>query len=363
MSVLSFFDRLSLPLLRVIDPEDAHKLAISALRIAPIPRPAADDPALTIRAFGYDFPNPLGIAAGFDKNAAVPDALLRLGFGFVEVGTVTPRPQAGNQRPRIFRLAADQGVINRLGFNGEGAPSALARLADRLGQGGIVGVNVGANKDSPDRIEDYVRLVETFAPVASYFTVNVSSPNTPGLRDLQHADALNELLSRVLEARERARRAVPVLLKIAPDLTLPELDDTVGLARKHRVDGMIVGNTTISRPQSLRDRQTAREAGGLSGRPLFKLSTRMLAETFVRAEGAFPLIGAGGIDSGATAIAKIKAGATLLQLYTGLIYHGVGLIPQIKADLLAALKRAHRNSLATMVGSDVVDITAESWPS
>ena len=361
--MLSFFDRLSLPLLRVIDPEDAHKLAINALRIAPIPRAAPDDPALGVRAFGRDFPNPVGIAAGFDKNAAVPDALLRLGFGFVEVGTITPRPQAGNKRPRIFRVAADQGVINRLGFNGEGAPSALARLTERHSRGGIVGVNVGANKDSQDRIEDYVRLVETFAPIASYFTVNVSSPNTPGLRDLQHASALNELLSRVLEARERARQTVPLLLKIAPDLTLSELDDTVGLARKHRVDGMIVGNTTVSRPQSLRDHRTAKETGGLSGRPLFKLSTRMLAETFIRAEGAFPLIGVGGIDSGATAIAKIKAGATLLQLYTGLIYHGVGLISQIKSDLLAALKRGHRSSLAAMVGSDVVGITAESWPS
>ena len=361
--MLSFFDRLSLPLLRVIDPEDAHKLAINALRIAPIPRAVADDPALGVHAFGRNFPNPVGIAAGFDKNAAVPDALLRLGFGFVEVGTITPRPQAGNQRPRIFRVTADQGVINRLGFNGEGAPSALARLTERHSRGGIVGVNIGANKDSQDRIEDYVRLVETFAPIASYFTVNVSSPNTPGLRDLQHASALNELLSRVLEARERARYAVPLLLKIAPDLTLSELDDTVGLARKYRVDGMIVGNTTVSRPQSLRDRRTAKETGGLSGRPLFKLSTRMLAETFIRAEGAFPLIGVGGIDSGATAIAKIKAGATLLQLYTGLIYHGVGLISQIKLDLLAALNRGHRSSLAAMVGSDVADITAESWPS
>jgi dihydroorotate dehydrogenase len=361
--VLSFFDRLSLPLLRVIDPEDAHKLAINALRLAPIARAAADDPALGVNAFGRDFPNPIGIAAGFDKNAVVPDALLRLGFGFVEVGTVTPRPQPGNERPRIFRLAADQGVINRLGFNGEGAPSILARLTERAGRSGIVGVNVGANKDSQDRIEDYVRLVETFAPVASYFTVNVSSPNTPGLRDLQHASALNELLLRVLEARERARRPVPLLLKIAPDLTLPELDDTVGLARKHQVDGMIVGNTTISRPHSLRDRRTAQQAGGLSGRPLFRLSTRMLAETFVRAEGAFPLIGVGGIDSGAAAIAKIKAGATLLQLYTGLIYHGIGLVSQIKADLLTALRRGHRSSLAAMVGSDVVDITAESWPS
>jgi dihydroorotate dehydrogenase len=302
------------------------------------------------------------MAAGFDKSAEVSDALLRLGFGFVEIGTVTPKPQTGNPRPRLFRLERDEAVINRMGFNNDGADAVLRRLAARAHHGGIVGVNVGANKDSQDRIEDYVRLVETFAPVASYFTVNVSSPNTPGLRDLQHASALNELLSRVIEARARTRRAVPLLLKIAPDLTLTELDDTVGLARKHRVDGMIVGNTTISRPQSLHDRRTASETGGLSGRPLFKLSTRMLAETFVRAEGAFPLIGVGGIDSGATAIAKIKAGATLLQLYTGLIYHGIGLVSQIKSDLLAALKRGHRSSLAAMVGSDVADITAESWP-
>jgi dihydroorotate dehydrogenase len=363
--VLGFFDRLSLPLLRAIDPEDAHALAIKALRLVPIARAPADDPAIAVRAFGLNFPNPVGMAPGFDKNAAVPDPLLRLGFGFVEVGTVTPRPQAGNPRPRIFRLGADEGVINRLGFNSEGAPSALARLSERLRHGGIVGVNVGANKDSADRVEDYVRLIETFAPVASYFTVNVSSPNTPGLRDLQHAGVLDDLLSRVLDARDRARRRsgpVPLLLKIAPDLTLSELDDIVGIARKHRVDGMVVGNTTVSRPQSLRDRETAKESGGLSGRPLFKLSTRMLAETFVRVEGAFPLVGVGGVDSGATAIAKIKAGATLVQLYTGLIFHGVGLVAQIKADLLAALRRGRRSSLSSMVGSDAANITAESWP-
>jgi dihydroorotate dehydrogenase len=205
-----------------------------------------------------------------------------------------------------------------------------------------------------------------FAPVASYFTVNVSSPNTLGLRDLQQAHALDDLLARVVAARERVSLnagATPVLLKIAPDLTLSELDDVVGVARKHRVDGMIVGNTTISRPQSLHDRDGAQQAGGLSGRPLFKLSTRMLAETFVRAEGAFPLVGAGGIDSGATAIAKIKAGATLLQLYTGLVFRGPGLVREIKTDLLAALKRGHRNSLGSMVGSDAAAITAESWPS
>ena len=330
---------------------------------------ARPDPAmLAVRAFGLNFPNPLGIAPGFDKNAAVPDALLRLGFGFVEIGTVTPRAQAGNPRPRIFRLAADEGTINRLGFNNEGAASVLARLAERArgNAPGIVGVNVGANRDSTDRIDDYVRLIDTFALVASYFTVNVSSPNTPGLRDLQEAKSLDDLLARVVEARDQANRRagpVPVLLKVAPDLSLSQLDDVVGVARKHRVDGMIVGNTTISRPQSLRDRDRGKETGGLSGRPLFKLSTRMLAETYVRAEGAFPLIGVGGIDSGATAIAKIKAGASLLQLYTGLVYRGLGLVADIKSDLVAALKRGQRDSLSSMVGSDAAAITAESWPS
>ena len=363
--MIGLFDRLSRPLLRALDPEDAHALAIKALRFMPVVKSAADADEIAVRAFGLKFPNPVGLAAGFDKNAQVPDALLRLGFGFVEVGTITPRAQSGNPQPRLFRLEADEAVINRLGFNNDGAAVVHMRLARRRNAAGIVGVNIGANRDSTDRAEDYARLIETFAGVASYFTVNVSSPNTPGLRDLQQAIALDDLLGRVLEARERIRaRAglVPVLLKIAPDLTLPDLDDVVGVARKRRVDGMIVGNTTISRPGSLRDRERAREQGGLSGRPMFKLATRMLAETFVRAEGAFPLIGVGGIDSGATAIAKIKAGATLIQLYTGLVYRGIGVVNEIKADLTAALKRGHRNSLISMVGTDAAAITAESWP-
>lgn len=365
LPVIAFLDRLSRPFLRALDPEDAHNLALKALRFVPRGRPDPDPPELKVRAFGLNFPNPIGLAAGFDKNAVAPDALLRLGFGFVEVGSLTPRPQLGNPRPRVFRLEADGGVINRLGFNNGGAAAALARLAARPREG-VVGVNIGANKDSVDRTEDYVRLIETFAAVASYFTVNVSSPNTPGLRNLQQAQALDELLSRVIEARESVRArsgSTPILVKIAPDLTLPELDDVVGIARKHRVDGMIVSNTTISRPSALRDREKAKETGGLSGKPMFKLSTRILAETFVRTENAFPLIGVGGIDSGATAIAKIKAGATLVQLYTGLIYHGIGLVPRMKADIAAALKRGNRDSLAAMVGVDAADITADSWPS
>jgi dihydroorotate dehydrogenase len=363
--VIGLLDRLSRPLLRALDPEDAHGLTIKALRHIPLPRAEADPPALSVRAFGLKFPNPVGVAPGFDKNAQVPDPLLRLGFGFVEIGTVTPRAQPGNRRPRLFRLQEDRAVINRLGFNNEGGPPVLARLAARARFGGIIGVNVGANKDSIDRAEDYARLVETFAAVASYFTVNVSSPNTPGLRDLQHANELDDLLARVLDARERARTRVgltPVLLKIAPDLTLAQLDDIVGIARKRKLEGMIVSNTTITRPPSLRDAATAKEAGGLSGKPLFKLSTRMLAETFVRAEGAFPLIGVGGIDSGPAAIAKIKAGATLVQLYSGLVYRGIGLLQEIKSDLTAALKRGHRESLEAMVGVDAAEMTAESWP-
>ncbi len=311
--MIALFDRLVAPLLRTLDPEQAHALALAALKRAPLPRPAADSEKLRVQAFGLTFPNPVGIAAGFDKHAEVPDALLRLGFGFVEVGGVTPRPQPGNPRPRLFRLDADQAVINRLGLNSEGV---------------------------------------------------VAAPNTPGLRNLQQAAALDELLARVVDARERVAvgaARTPVLLKIAPDLTLGDLDDAVGVARRHRVDGMIVGNTTISRP-NLRETEKAKEQGGLSGRPLFALSTRMLAETYVRAEGAFPLIGAGGIDSGAAAFAKIKAGASLVQLYSGLIFRGIGLVGSIKSDLLDFLRIGRTDSLADAVGRDAAEVTAQPWP-
>ena len=359
------FDALSLPLLRWLDPEDAHRLAVGGLRLLPPIKPRPDDPKLAVRAFGLNFPNPVGMAAGFDKNAEVPDALLRLGFGFVEVGTVTPKPQAGNPRPRLLRLERDEAVINRMGFNNDGAEAALRRLAARANQAGIVGVNVGANKDSPDRVADYVQLIETFAPVASYFTVNVSSPNTPGLRNMQQAAILDDLLARVIDARERVREQAgdtPVLLKIAPDLSLAQLDEVVQVARSRRVDGMIVANTTVGRPRSLRDKGKAEEMGGLSGRPLFRLSTRMVAETYVRAEGAFPLIGVGGIDSGGAALTKIRAGASLVQLYSALVYKGLGLVEEIKADLAATLLRTGREQLAEIVGADAATITAEDWP-
>ena len=306
------------------------------------------------------------MAAGFDKNAEVPDALFRLGFGFVEVGTITPLPQAGNPRPRVFRLDARSAASSTGWASTRRAPTPFfKRLAARADAGGIVGINVGANKNSPDRVADYVGLIERFASVASYVTVNISSPNTPGLRALQQATALDDLLARVVDARERVAPnagPTPVLLKIAPDLSLAELDDVVGIARSRRVDGMIVGNTTLARPPSLRETKLAGEAGGLSGRPLLPLATRMLAETYVRVEGVFPLIGAGGIDSGAAALAKIRAGASLIQLYSALVFRGLGLIAEIKAALVAALERDRLDRLAELVGADAAAVTAEPWP-
>jgi dihydroorotate dehydrogenase len=241
----------------------------------------------------------------------------------------------------------------------------LRRLAGRANLGGIVGVNLGANKDSADRVADYVRLIDTFAPVASYFTINISSPNTPGLRNLQQASQLDDLLAKVIEARDVVREKsgdTPVLLKVAPDLSLAELDDVVHVARSRGVDGMIVSNTTLARPSTLREQGRAREQGGLSGRPLFRLSTRMVAETFVRVEGAFPLIGVGGIDSGGAALTKIRAGASLIQLYSSLVYKGIGLVESIKADLTSTLLRTGREQLSEIVGADAATITAEDWP-
>jgi dihydroorotate dehydrogenase len=363
--VIRAFDAFSLPLLRWLDPEDAHRLAVQGLRLLPPVRRRPDDAKLAVRAFGLNFPNPVGMAAGFDKNGEVPDAVLRLGFGFIEIGTVTPKPQIGNPRPRLIRLERDEAVVNRLGFNNDGADAVLRRLAGRAHLGGIVGINIGANKDSSDRVVDYVQLIEAFAPVASYFTVNVSSPNTPGLRNLQQAGALDDLLAKVIDARERVRKNAgdsPVLLKIAPDLSLAELDDVVHVARSRRVDGMIVANTTLGRPSTLREQTRAKEQGGLSGRPLFRLSTRMVAETYVRAEGAFPLVGVGGIDTGGAALTKIRAGASLIQLYSALIYKGIGLVDDIKNDLASTLLRTGRDSLSEIVGADAATITAEDWP-
>ena len=363
--MIGLFDHLARPFLRRLDPETAHSLALNALKHAPLPRPAADDEKLRVEAFGLTFPNPVGLAAGFDKHAEVIDPLLRLGFGFVEAGGVTPKPQPGNPRPRLFRLDPDEGIINRFGFNSDGVEAVAQRLAARTGAPGIVGINLGSNKDTVDRAADYVTCIAALAPHVSFLTVNISSPNTAGLRSLQQASALDDLLARVIEARDRAAESdkrKPLLLKIAPDLTLTDLDDVVGIARRHRIDGMIVGNTTLTRPD-LRDRLTSIEQGGLSGRPLFPLSTRMLAETYVRAEGMFPLVGVGGIDSGAAAFAKIKAGASLVQLYSGLVFRGVGLIAAIKKDLLDFMRIGRLDALADAVGRDAAAVTAEPWPS
>lgn len=342
------FGDLATSLFRRLPPETAHQATIVALQLMPAPKPPRDDPRLAVRAFGLDFPNPIGLAAGFDKNAEVPDAMLAMGFGFAEVGTLTPRPQAGNARPRVFRLAEDRGIVNRYGFNNVGHTLAYERLLARRSRGGIVGVNIGANKDAADRIADYERGIAAFSELASYFTVNVSSPNTPGLRDLQEKNALSELLARVLSARERARRRRPVLLKIAPDLSLEQLDDVVSVARAREIDGMIVSNTTLARPQTLAS-PFAKEAGGLSGAPLFDLSTKMLAETFLRVERQFPLIGVGGVGSAAAALAKIEAGASLVQLYSALVYEGPGLVLRIKSGILEALER-EGETLAALVG-------------
>ncbi|WP_036283166.1 quinone-dependent dihydroorotate dehydrogenase [Methylocystis sp. ATCC 49242] len=360
---------LLLPLLRLLDAEDAHRVTIAALKFLPRRTPEKDDPRLAVSAFGLDFPNPVGLAAGFDKNAEVADAMLGFGFGFVEVGTLTPRPQPGNPRPRAFRLVADRAVINRYGFNNDGHAPALDRLTRRLARlgetkerrhygagpfrgahdgAGVVGVNVGANKDSEDRAADYVAGVAAFADAADYFTINVSSPNTPGLRDLQEPAALADLLARVIDARDALPTRRPVLLKIAPDLALDQLDGIVRVARDRGVDGMIVSNTTISRPDTLRS-PLSKETGGLSGKPLFLLSTRMLAQTCLRVEGQFPLIGAGGVDSAEAALAKIEAGATLVQLYSALVYEGPGLVTRIKRGLVEALQREDV-ALSTLVG-------------
>ena len=356
---LGVFERLGREALFRFDPETAHGLSVAALKSGlPVALSPRYDTRLKVSVAGIDFLNPLGMAAGYDKNAEVPDALLRLGFGFVEVGTVTPLPQPGNPKPRIFRLTADDAVINRLGFNNEGHAAAETRLAARAWRAGVVGVNIGANKDSPDRMADYEAGVRRFAQYASYLTVNISSPNTPSLRDMQERATLGELLARVVAARDKTvaagKRRVPVFLKIAPDLGEAQLDDIAAESLDKGIDGLIVSNTTLSRV-GLSSAQ-ASQAGGLSGRPLFERSTVVLAKMRKRVGSRLPIIGVGGVDSADTMLTKIRAGADLVQLYTGLVYGGPGLPGRILKGLSRHLDGTGATSLAGMRDSET-----EAW--
>ena len=335
----------------MFDPETAHGMSIAALRSGVVPAcrlPA--DPRLRQTVAGLDLANPLGMAAGYDKNAEVPEALLRLGFGFTEIGTVTPKPQAGNPRPRIFRLVEDEAVINRLGFNNEGHDAAYARLA-AIRTRGMIGINIGANKDSTDRTADYVAGIRRFYSVAGYFTANISSPNTPGLRDLQARESLAALLTAVLGARDseaaRANRRIPVFLKIAPDLTEQGMDDIADEALVHGLDGLIVSNTTLAR-DGLKDPRQAGEAGGLSGKPLFDPSTAVLARMRKRVGPSMAIIGVGGVSSAETALEKIRAGADLVQLYSSMVYGGPGLPGSIVAGLSKLLDREQVKSIGEL---------------
>ncbi|MBV8779531.1 MAG: quinone-dependent dihydroorotate dehydrogenase, partial [Alphaproteobacteria bacterium] len=347
------------PLLRALPAEAAHRLTVNALAAGlgsvAAPRPEPDPPSLGQTLWGRHFPNPVGVAAGFDKDAEVPDALLRLGCGFAETGTVTPRPQKGNAKPRLFRLYQDDAVINRLGFNSRGLETTLARLRARP-RVGIVGVNLGKNRDSADAAADYVDGVRRAGALADYFVINVSSPNTSGLRDLQRRDILADLLRRLVEARDEAAAGTPLLVKIAPDLDQAERADIAGVVVEQNrgpsgIDGIVVANTTVARPAGLRSR-SAGEAGGLSGKPLFAPSTVLLGEIYRLTGGAVPLVGVGGIASAEDAYAKIRAGASLVQLYTALVFQGPGLIGLIRRGLAELLRRDGFATIGAAVGAD-----------
>jgi dihydroorotate dehydrogenase len=337
------------PLLFALDPEVAHNLTLAALKTGLVPQTPADDPILATEVAGVKLPNPIGLAAGFDKDAEVPDAMLKLGFGFVECGSVCPRPQPGNPKPRLFRLVEDRAVINRFGFNSKGVEFAHARLTARQGRPGVVGINLGANKDSEDRTGDYVTGLKALAPLASYVTVNISSPNTPGLRSLQDGAALADLIARVMAARGALE--VPLFVKVAPD---QGEDDWATIARAcidGGVDGLIVSNTTVSRPP-LASRH-AGEAGGLSGAPLKLLALAALRRFRRETGGALPLIAVGGIASGQDAYDRIRAGASAVQLYSALVYQGPGLVTRIKQELAALLRRDGFTAVAQAVGHAV----------
>lgn len=351
------------PALFLLDPERAHRLAVAALRLMPAGSPPAEGGALATTVAGIAFPNPLGMAAGFDKDAEVPDALLRLGFGFAEVGSITPLPQAGNPQPRLFRLTTDRAVINRMGFNNSGAAAAQRRLRARLAGSGVVGVNIGANKDSADRIADYAIMARQMAPLADYLAVNISSPNTPGLRALQDEGALIGLLEAVIAARDAGiseaanagpgagRRPVPpIFLKVAPDLEPADIDAIARIAIDHRLGALIVANTTISRPPLAAPQ--AHEAGGLSGAPLRELAQQRLRDFHRATGGAIPLIGVGGIANAEHAWARIRAGASLVQLYSAMTYAGPGIARQVVRGLEQLMRRDGFATIAEAVGTE-----------
>lgn len=343
------------PALFALDPETGHRLALAGLKALPIggsPRKSPQSGTLAVEVAGLHFPNPVGVAAGFDKDAEVPDALLGMGFGFTEVGSITPLPQAGNPKPRLFRLVEDRAVINRMGFNNGGAEAALARLKKRSGRAGIVGINIGANKDAADRTADYATMTRIMAPLARYLAVNISSPNTPGLRALQDESALTDLLDGVIAARSEVAsdNPPPIFLKVAPDLEPADIDAIARIALDKKLGALIVSNTTISRP-TLRSHH-AGETGGLSGEPLRDLATQRLRDFRKATGGAVPLVGVGGISSGKDAWERIKAGASLVQLYSAMVYDG----PMLGAKIVAGLDRLMReegfSSIAEAVGSE-----------
>lgn len=342
------------PALRRLPAEAVHELSLRALEIGAgrffgaAARHEPDPPILAQRLWGLDFPNPVGLAAGYDKDARAADALAGLGFGFVEVGTVTPRPQPGNPKPRLFRFEEDQAIVNRMGFNSGGLDAVVARLSRRASTG-IVGINLGKNRDSRDAAADYAEGIRRTAGLADYLVINVSSPNTPGLRDLQTGAALEALLRRLISAREETGSRLPLLVKIAPDLSAEERRGIAQVALETGIDGLVVSNTTIERPRGLRSRRAC-EAGGLSGRPLFAPSTALLADMHRLTEGRLPLIGVGGIASAADAYAKIRAGASLVQLYTALVFGGPALVAEIKSGLAALLRNDGFGSVTEAVG-------------
>ncbi|MGI9352025.1 MAG: quinone-dependent dihydroorotate dehydrogenase [Rhizobiaceae bacterium] len=351
---------LAIPALFAFSPEKAHNLSLAGLKSGLVPSAnLKDDRRLHVTVGGLEFTNPVGLAAGYDKNAEVPDAILRLGFGFTEVGTITPLAQPGNPKPRIFRLTGDNAIINRLGFNNDGHAAALAKLLARSSKSGIVGVNIGANKDSPDFVADYETGIDTFYDVASYFTANISSPNTPGLRNLQAGEALEVLLKRIFDKvaanTERTGKSVPVFLKIAPDLEYLEMDEISSVVKASKIAALIVSNTTLDRGM-LKYTTHANETGGLSGQPLFEKSTKILAQMYKRLGDTIPLIGVGGVSSAKSAIAKIEAGASLVQLYTGMVYAG----PSLPSNIVRGLSR-HLDQTGHANISELVGTRNEKW--